>query len=196
MSDASSEFDPVTTTSDAYHTRLSSNASTSSNASSASSDSIDGTFMFSMRLLYVCSDFVAQSIIQLSTFIPSTMKPLLLKISDSCSPAILSLITGKSLTYNRQAFSLTTLTTTISFNHCRIDYIVLILTERTAPKSLNFVLPVPLVPMVAEQCGHSARTAGPSPWSTRTNAFHHATTEKEIDISIRVHRQPRLDIPT
>ncbi|KIM91992.1 hypothetical protein PILCRDRAFT_57034 [Piloderma croceum F 1598] len=41
MSDASSEFDPVTTTSDAYHTRLSSNASTSSSASSASSDSID-----------------------------------------------------------------------------------------------------------------------------------------------------------
>lgn len=33
MSDASSEFDPVTTASDAYHTRLSSNASTSSSDS-------------------------------------------------------------------------------------------------------------------------------------------------------------------
>jgi len=142
----------------------------------------------------MCSDFIAQSIIQLSTFIPYkslTMKPLLLKTLDSSSLAIHSLITGKSLTYNRQAFSSTTLTTTISLNHCRIDYVVLISTEHTAPKFLNFVLPVPLVPMVAERCGHSARTAGLSPWSTPTNAFHHATTENEKSISsIRARQQP------
>jgi uncharacterized protein YdaT len=48
MSDASSESDFVTTTSEAYHTRLASNASTSSSDSSASSDSIDGALAFFM----------------------------------------------------------------------------------------------------------------------------------------------------
>jgi hypothetical protein len=108
-------------------------------------------------------------------------------MSDFSSPAVHSLITGKSLTYNRQALSRIMLTA-VTFNNCCIDHFVLIYIEPIAPKYQNFVWPVPLAPTVAERCGHSARTAGPSPWSTPTNTFHHAR-KLDIDFATRLQRQ-------
>jgi len=55
--------------------------------------------------------------------------------------------------------------------------------EQLAPKFLNFAWPVPPVPTVAEQCGHFAKTADPSPWSTPINTFSHPTADSSTSIS-------------